>query len=50
MFPTLCLNNVWVALVVSVLPRVTVFFFARKQKILKKILLLIFIDDDIRFS
>ena len=37
MFPTLCLNNVWVALVVSVLPRVTVFFFfVRKQKILKK--------------
>ena len=35
MFPTLCLNNMWVALVVSVLSRVTIFFEC-KQKILKK--------------
>ena len=32
MFPTLCLNNVWVALVVSVLPRVTVFFFCAQTE------------------
>ena len=39
MFPTLCLNNVWVALVVSVLPRVTVFFLCANRKFLKNILL-----------